>query len=254
VTFVASVNVPRAKLAGMITPTLFPRRAFLRTLAAGSSTLAAAGFLEGCATVAAQGASTTPAPGPSSTGAWDMSWLGLLKAQHRVVFNVTQIAGGNALYQGNSWMDGYAQAHGLRDADLNLVLVFRHDAVRMVLNDTMWARTGPDAAKSDTSAPVPPPTRNQFLGDISAALAGKGPPAVAPNTIAQLMSRGAIIIACNMALNGQAFTLRRKETLSESDAQAQIRAAVSPGVFVMPNGVFSIGRAQDAGCGYFQPG
>jgi len=73
-------------------------------------------------------------------------------------------------------------------------------------------------------------------------------------TVRRLMARGVIILACNNALNGQAYTLKQKESISEPDAQAQIRASVADGVYVMPNGIFSVARAQEAGCALFMPG
>ena len=73
-------------------------------------------------------------------------------------------------------------------------------------------------------------------------------------TLRRLMSRGAIVLACNNALSGQAYGLKQKEGLSDADAYAQIRASVTPGVYVMPNGIFSVARAQEAGCSLFMPG
>jgi hypothetical protein len=75
-----------------------------------------------------------------------------------------------------------------------------------------------------------------------------------PMTIRRLMNRGAIILACNNALSGQAYGLKEKEGLTDADAYAQIRSAVTPGVYVMPNGIFSVARAQEAGCSLFMPG
>ena len=37
-------------------------------------------------------------------------------------------------------------------------------------------------------------------------------------------------------------------------AQAQVRASVADGVYVMPNGIYSVARAQEAGCSLFIPG
>jgi intracellular sulfur oxidation DsrE/DsrF family protein len=73
-------------------------------------------------------------------------------------------------------------------------------------------------------------------------------------TVRKLMARGVIMLACNNALNGQAYTLKQKENISETEAQAQLRASVADGVYIMPNGIFSVARAQEAGCSLFMPG
>jgi hypothetical protein len=189
-----------------------------------------------------------------------MSWVARLNRPHRVVFDVTKIAEGQALWQASTWMRGYAEAEGATDDDLNAVLVFRHAAVAMVLDDAMWTRLGVSTAQphtgadsAATSTPKAATGRNPYLGDLNApALPATG--MGGQTTIRRLMSRGAIILACNNALSGQAYGLKQKENLSEADAYAQIRAAVTPGVYVMPNGIFSVARAQEAGCSLFMPG
>lgn len=238
---------------------MIPRRKFLRTVSLGTTMIGGASMLEACAANAAgAGSPPTPARSPSQNSKWDMSWVGRVNRPHRVVFDVTKVAEGQALWQASTWMRGYADAEGAKDDDLNLVLVFRHAAVTMVLDDAMWGRLGVAAEKAhgsaDTTKSSPPPTgRNPYLGDANAPAAsatGMG----GPMTIRRLMNRGAIILACNNALSGQAFGLKEKEGLSEADAYAQIRAAVTPGVYVMPNGIFSVARAQEAGCSLFMPG
>ena len=197
---------------------LVPRRDFLRA----GSLLAVGPLLEGCAAATAAPAANVPSPVRQS--AWDMSWLDRVTGKYRVVFNVTRIDG-MGFGQGWNWLEGHVQAHGLTDAELNLVFVLRHEAVRMVLAEAMWTRIAASGASTEFR-----------------------------NELARVADRGAILLACNQALMGQAHALRQKESLEEADARAQVRAAVKPGVYVMPNGVFAVSRAQTAGCSYFQPG
>jgi len=168
-----------------------------------------------------------------------------------VVFDVTKISDGDALWQATSWMQGYAEAEGATDADLNAVLVFRHSAVTMVLNDAMWTRLGVASGRADSTASTGP-KRNPYLGDVTPVAMTPG--THSPMTVRKLMARGVIMLACNNALNGQAYALKDKEKISETDAQAQVRASVADGVYIMPNGIFSVARAQEAGCSLFMPG
>jgi hypothetical protein len=244
----------------MITPDEIPRRGFLRAMSLGTTLIGAGGLLEGCATQAPllhEAVRTSPSTAPRRT-TWDMSWVARLTRPHRVVFDVTKISDGDALWQTTSWMQGYAEAEGATDADLNAVLVFRHSAVAMVLSDEMWARLDPGGARPGqtaptTTAPATAAKRNPYLGEIGAP----PPPTNGMQgrvTIRRLMSRGVIMLACNNALNGQAYSLKQKEGLAEADAQAQVRTSVAEGVYVMPNGIFSVARAQEAGCSLFMPG
>ena len=224
-----------------------PRRDFLRTVSIGSTVAAAAG-LEACAS--SVGALTT-SPAPQSTGQWDLSWVDRLKAPYRVVFNITQ-KNDLGLMQSWMWMDGFRQAYGTEDQDLNALLVFRHEAVAMMLDDAMWARMGiteSSSGGSGNAAPTPPGRNPWLTKSGSSATSGSQ-----DYTISALRARGVIMLACNMALRGQVFRLKQKENLAQEDAEKAIRSAIVPGCYIVPNGIFAVSRAEMAGCAYFAPG
>jgi hypothetical protein len=166
-----------------------------------------------------------------------------------MVFDAPEVAGGTVLYQVGNWIRGHVEAEGAAER-LQPVLVIRHGAVAMVLNDDMWKRLdagtmlklkeGPDGA---------PVTRNPFINYE----AGRQHSMIGPNDgLDRLISGGAIVLACNLALGGQAFRLREREGMPIEEARGLIRAHLIPGVTVMPNGIFAVGRAQEAGCHYIR--
>jgi len=229
---------------------LNPRRDFLRTVSIGS-TIAAATGLEACASSVS---ALTTSPSPQPAGQWDLSWVDRLKAPFRVVFNITQ-KNDLGLMQTWMWMDGFRQAYGTADKDLNAVLVFRHEAVAMMLDDAMWARMALTESSGGTgsgnTAPTPP-GRNPWLTKAgSSATSGSQD---TDYTISALRARGVLMLACNMALRGQVFRLRQKENLAQEDADKAIRSAIVPGCYIVPNGIFAVSRAQMAGSAYFAPG
>ena len=183
-----------------------PRRSFLRTMSVGSS-LGAAGLLDACAMHSAPVQAGAPAPQPSATRrtTWDMSWVARVNRPHRVVFDVTKTSDGDALWQTTSWMQGYADAEGATDSDLNAVLVFRHAAVTMVLNDAMWTRLGVSTGKPDSTAAAAT-KRNPYLGDTVPAPTTT-PGMHGPMTVRRLMARGVIILACNNATRARSVSL-----------------------------------------------
>jgi intracellular sulfur oxidation DsrE/DsrF family protein len=65
-----------------------------------------------------------------------------------------------------------------------------------------------------------------------------------------LMKAGTIVLACNRALTGYAGMLANKEKITREQAMTEMKANLVPGVYVVPNGVFGVCAAQEAGCGY----
>ena len=225
-----------------------PRRDFLRTVSVGSAVAATAG-LQACASSVAAITTSTP---PQPARGFDLSWVDRLKAPYRVAFNITQ-KNDLGLMQTWMWMDGFRQAYGTEDKDLNAVLVFRHEAVAMMLDDAMWARMAimeSSAGTGSGNTAATPPGRNPWLTKAgSSATSGSQ-----DYTISALRARGVIMLACNMALRGQVFRLKQKENLAQEDADKAIRSAIVPGCYIVPNGIFGVSRAEMAGCAYFAPG
>ena len=186
----------------------------------------------------------------AAADAWDMSWMQRL-GRYRTAYDSPEIEQGAALHFAVASTSGYKAALGATDADVTPVLILRHTASVMTLNDAMWKRLAlgeTHELKDPTSGE--PATRNPFIGyrrgdahSLIGAAAG----------IDVLMSRGAIVMACNNALRGVAYRLRQKETRLTADAaMAEVRGSVLPGVYVMPNGIFAVSAAQDAGCHYMR--
>src|SRR5205814_5665297 len=146
-------------------------------------------------------------------------------------------------------------AYGTTDDELNPVLMIRHAAVPMVLSDGMWERLGTGEALSLKDSAGQPTKRNPFLTHAEPRDSTSQQPPVdrrSSGTLDALIERGAIVLACGYALRGQASRLAKKEKLSDADARAQIHANLVPGVYAVPNGIFGVGRAQEAGCQYIR--
>lgn len=234
-----------------------PRRSFLGRLLGGAAALAGGGAL--ARTVGAQ-APAAPAAAPPATSEYDMSWTERVTGRHRQVFDAPEIAGGTILHQARVWMSGYADVYGTKDPDMSAVLVIRHAAIPMVLNDELWRRlhvarelAAPETDKVVLKDPATGelPTRNPFLnanvkpGDRHSMLWPDG-------GLDTLVQRGAIVLACGLALN-RAYAMARKAAgLNAADARALVRANLVPGTYVMPSGIFAVARAQEAGCNFLR--
>ena len=215
------------------------RRDALRQLAGGALALVAA-------TACAPGAASSPvASGPSPAG-FDMSWLQRINKRRRTVFDTNDVSGGAGLAFVAAYLQGAQQAYG--DPDASTVLVHRHTSVPIVMGDEMWRRLGLGESlklKDPTTGEVA--MQNPFIGYKAG---DKFTMTGAESGLDVLMKNGTIIVACNRALTGYAGMLANKEKISRDEAMKQMKANLVPGVYLVPNGVFGVCAAQEAGCGY----
>ena len=219
------------------------RRDALKNLAGGAFALASLGAAA-CA-APAQTISTAPPPLPpvSGRGNWDMSWLQRVNKRRRMVFDTMEVAEGMGLNFVAAYLQGAADAYG--DPDASTVLVHRHASVPVVLNDEMWKRLA-----IGESLKMKNPKTNEFVQNNPFLSKNQWEPGGLDWSVDGLMAKGTIVVACNRALSARAYTLASKEKISREEARKQLFAAILPGVYVVPNGIFGVCAAQEAGCGY----
>lgn len=216
------------------------RREFLR-----QASLIAAGSLA----ASSLNAQAAAAPQPTAN-TYDMSWVDRVTGKYRMVFDAPEVAEGTSLHQVRSFLAGYAAVYGLADADLSAVLVVRHTAMPMVLGDALWA----DGAFGESSKIKTPGSEehaklNPFIKVSAERRFGVTWPDGALDT---LMTRGMIVLVCDLALSNMAGQITRRRSITRPEAAALITEHLLPGVYRMPTGVFATCRAQAAGCGFLQ--
>ncbi len=224
-----------------------PRRQFVGRVLGGAAALAAAPLLPLAETAAGAQAPSGSAPAQSP---WDMSWVDRIKGDHRMVFDSPEISEGLGLSQVRSWMAGNAEVYGATDDQMTAVLVIRHAGVPMVMADSWWDKyelgkayslkdptTGEEARRN--------PYINYQTGDrFITTWPDSG--------LDTLIGRGVIVLACHLALRNRASGFARRDGRPVAEVYAELRASLVPGVTVMPNGIFAVGRAQQAGCGFIR--
>jgi hypothetical protein len=225
------------------------RREFLHRVVGAGVAVAGSSLLAGCATTGAAAGVSNSRPAQNA-GQWDMSWRNKL-ARFRTAYDSPEVYDGAALAYADAAYAGYTET-GVKEADFTPILILRHRATSMVLDDEMWSRMGlgetfklKDPTTGETAK------RNPFInwkqGDRHSNIGRR-------SGIDSLVSRGAVVLACNKAMAGLAYTLREKEKdrwTSES-ALAELHKHVLPGCYVMPNGVFAVSAAQDSGANYMR--
>jgi intracellular sulfur oxidation DsrE/DsrF family protein len=184
-----------------------------------------------------------------SAPAWDMSWVDKVSAAtYKVVVDTAKIEG-DGLYTALDILDTFHEVYGGGSEQTRVVVVLRHFAAAMAQSDAMWEKYGIGEERSvtdpDTKAPA---KRNPFLR--------AGPNAKESweqnSKIEPLVARGVIFLACNRATLGLASSLAKRVNKPLDDVKEDLRTNVVPGATLMPNGIFALVRAQNAGCAFFR--
>ena len=239
-----------------------PRREFLGQLATAAVTMAGVASAAACAPAATTHAAQTTAPvAGGGAGAatpavapatapvkWDDGWATRLTAKHRAVFDAPEVSEGMVLFNAFVYMRSYHEVYGVTDADIQPVLVVRHRAMPLVLGDALWARyeLGKQVGLKDERTGKWA-SRNAFAVEDPT-----DPGAVAGVSLAALHGRGALILACSLALNNLGGRLAKQTKRDPAAVRAELRAGLLPGVEVVPSGIFGVMRAQEAGCTYIR--
>jgi len=178
---------------------------------------------------------------------WDMTWVERVSAApHKAVVDATKIED-DELETALDLMDTFHEVYP--NDEMRVVVVLRHYAAAMGLNDAMWDRyaIGEERTVTDPATKVPA-KRNPYLRaapDAKEAWERNG-------KIEPLVARGAIFLVCNRATMALASTLAKKANKPVDDVKADLRANLVPGATLMPNGIFDLIRAQNAGCAFFR--
>ncbi|MGE0441399.1 MAG: hypothetical protein AB7S39_13005 [Gemmatimonadales bacterium] len=223
-----------------------PRRDFLERLAFGG--VAAAGLDLGAATPAA-GLDLAAARRPElAQQAWDLSWVNRITGDHRCVFDCTEIESGFGVLRALVWVAQYGQALGVRPGEMSPVVVIRHSAIPLAMNQAFWDRYGIGAAKSVRHPFTDEPTtKNPLLLE-----ANELPPGFGTFNHAGLMAAGIPLLGCNLAFAECVRTVAKAEGVADDEARRRAVAMLLPGIILQPSGVFATIRAQEARCVYLK--
>jgi hypothetical protein len=214
-----------------------PRRDFLSWLGA-SSVLAATSSIVTPSDARAQAA--TPVDNK-----WDMSWTDRLTGKYKAVFDSPDVAEGSALFRACVWRDQHKDVYGTARAETSPVLVIRHEAIELIMDDEYWNRfnTGKELKVKDA--------KNKWSKVNPIRVAPEGASgAFKEYNLTDFMAQGGIVLGCNMAFRSVVSRFQKKDKLEAADAATVAREHIVPGIIMQPSGVFAALRAQELGCNY----
>lgn len=176
-------------------------------------------------------------------------WFKKVKGKHRIVYDASEPHNGFPIIW--SWV--FYQTNnqtGSADADLTAVVVLRHNAIPMAMEDKLWDKYKfGEMFKINDNNTKAPAVRNPFYNPQGADF-----PMAAIEGIQKLQARGVLFCVCDMALTVYSSFAAQASGQKPEDVKKDWVSGLLPGVQVVPSGVWAIGRAQEKGCAYCYAG
>jgi intracellular sulfur oxidation DsrE/DsrF family protein len=216
---------------------VIPRRFFVSRLAAGAAALTATSALACAPSAAPKAASTTP---PDELDAW----IATFKGANKCLYDCVQAGGASdGILFARNLLTLSNEKLGTKDADMSIIVSFRHFATPFGYNDAMWAKYPAFAAmlKFDDPASKKPALRNVPLHDEVEGFSDASLPG--------LKARGVQFTVCGAATTFIAGILAGK-TGDAKAIDAELGANLIPGARIVPAGVVVVQRAQKGGFAY----
>jgi len=216
------------------------RRDFIKSVATGAAALSLA--------MIAPPIRLSAAPVENDPGDAD-AWFNKVKGKHRMAFDVAEPDGIFPFAMPKVFLLTNAGT-GTPAADTGVVVILRHNAVPLALENRLWEkyRLG-DAFKVDDPKTTAPAVRNIFWqpGPEDFVLPGIGAVQIGVN---DLQADGVMICVCNVALTNKSAVAAKKMNLDPKEVYKEWTAGLLPAIQIVPSGVWAVGRAQEHGCAY----
>jgi hypothetical protein len=184
-----------------------------------------------------------------STEEWNVGWADRLNGKHKAVFDIAEVESGYGVWRGALWANQYTDVMKAAPADLSPILVLRHNAIILAMQQPFWDRYNIGELKQVKHPLTEEPTKkNPVLLDERDNIP-------APfNTLAlhKQIARGATVLACNLALQDCVRLIAKMDKVAPDVARQRAIAYLVPGVILQPSGVFGVIRAQQAGAAYIK--
>ena len=203
------------------------------------------GRVAGVLALGLAGAATTPLHAqPAGGGSSGPDWPGTLKGRHRQVVDGYEANSGFPL----AFAYTFLVTNDPPSANLvsaTAVVILRHGAFPIALGNEMWRKykIGESFKIVDPETKVPA-VKNPFFHPKPGVLIADD------MALDRLLANGAVIGACNVALQLQSKMLAGNAGVSADEAAKEWAANVIPGITILPSGTWGVNRAQEAGCTY----
>jgi len=218
------------------------RRGFLGALAAG-----AAVGIASIGTPFRLAAKAAAMPPLSDTSGFE-NWLGRINGKHRQVFDAPNHHEGMMFAWTRVFLSTNNEA-GTADSDLSAVIILRHDAIPLAMEDRLWAKY----KFGDVFKVTDPATKASSVRNVwSNPKPGELP--FPDMHIEGLQKRGALMGVCDMALTFYSMNVAKSMNMDAAEVKKDWVSGILPGIQIVPSGVMAVNRTQEKGCTYCYAG
>lgn len=172
------------------------------------------------------------------------TWVASMKGTYKSLYDCVQPGGGpDGILYARNFMTASQEKLGTKDADMSVIVSFRHFATPYGYNDAMWAKYPQFAEmlKVVDATTKKNAMRNVPLHDEVMGFAGASMPALA--------ARGVQFAVCGAATSFLAGVLAGKDGDAKA-IEAELLANLVPNARSVPAGVVIVQRAQKGGFAY----
>jgi intracellular sulfur oxidation DsrE/DsrF family protein len=189
---------------------------------------------------------------PPRNNMWDERWAKNLRGKRKIIFDATQVAQGTVLTQVELAITSYRDFLGVPSNRLGIVILLRHRAIPIALNDSAWSEhaLGVTLGLKDPSSGGPAKRNPFFQLRTTDAFAGID----AQASIARLLKHGVVFLVCDRAVRALSIALEQQTRANFNVVYRGLRSSLIPGMTLVPNGIVALARAQEEGCAYIPVG
>jgi len=207
------------------------RRSFLTHVGAGATIL-------GTAVVA----TAQPAAEPQASGDKRFqperhpqdAWFDEIPGKHRLVFDTTSADAANwGITFANNFFTANASGYGLKDSDLAVVIVMRHNSTPFAYSETIWAKYGENISRLTNF--VDPNTKAAAKANVYG------------RQLDALLKRGLHLAVCQMATRRYSTSIAQAVGKTADEVYAEISGNLLPNAHMVPAGIVALSRAQEYG-------
>jgi len=211
------------------------RRGFLGTVAAGAATL-------GLAKLSSVEALAAPPPPGTIANEFEAMCKKMKSRKHRQVYDAPMANHGMPMIWSWAFLETN-NATGTPDKDLGIIIILRHDAIPLAMEDGLWGKYKfGEKFEIEDPATKKPSVRNLVIKPEDMPL-----PAMAMGAI---QTRGVDIGVCDLAMTFYSGKFAKDMNLDPAEVKKEWVAGVLPGIRLLPSGVWAVNRAQEHGFTY----
>src|SRR5258705_385601 len=147
------------------------------------------------------------------------TWLNRITGKHKMIFDAPEVNGGMPVIWPRVWLNGNNENYATKDADNSAVVVLRHSAIPIAMQDALWVKYKLGEAFSIKEGEAPA-TRNIFADVMPLPLPGTG--------LKALLAAGVQVGCCNVALTVYSAMVAQKMSMDPAAGTAERVARLLP--------------------------